>query len=156
MQLLNSIKHVLTTPRNAYAYLARAHSRYLKGNYPGAIADYNQAVQMGIMPDFKICGARGIAYFNIGDMKAAIADLSTALLLEPTVLSTQQIRGCAYQREGQYDFAIADFTEILKRSSDNFEGYLERGRAYFSTKQYGFAAADLSRAISLKPEEYEP
>src|SRR5690349_19203200 len=138
MRLLESIKSAFKASKNPLEYLGQAQARFSKGDYAGAIADFNQALQHGIKPNFNFFAGRGSSYFSIGDMKAAIADLSKAIELDKSrlALAVRHIRGCAYQHESQYDAAINDFNEVLAHKQGDFDAYFQRGRAYFCKREF--------------------
>jgi tetratricopeptide (TPR) repeat protein len=75
---------------------------------------------------------RGVAYMRKGEYAQAIADLDTALALDPGSPMTLVRRGLVHEKAGQRDKAIADYRESLKiyaRLQDAQEGLQRLGAA---------------------------
>ena len=151
MHLFNEIKRFLTTPVTADGFFVRGQSYFDKGNYPAAIADFNDALKMGFSPDFRFYGARGIALFKNKQTGDAIKDLNKVIQQNPALIAARHVRGCAYQGEGNYDAAIADFTEVIKQRQDDFAAYVQRGRAYFCKGEYDSALSDFNSVMIAFP-----
>ena len=66
---------------------------------------------------------RGHAYFQKGEYKQAIADVTQAINRTSDDDSDKVTyyggRGLAYFKKGEYDEAIADFTQAIDRTSDD-------------------------------------
>ena len=60
----------------------------------------------------------------------AIADLNSAIKLDPNYPEAWGNRGMCYSALNQYDLAIADFTKAVKVDPNYAKGYLDRGIAY--------------------------
>src|SRR5262245_16371472 len=97
---------------------------------------------------------RGVAYERNGDYKAAIADFSERIRLDPRDPYAYSRRGNAYLRSGEYGHAIIDFGEAIKRMPKKSRGYVERGRAYLAKGEHDHAIADLGHAIRVDPSDH--
>ena len=95
------------------------------GDYQGAIADYNQAIQ--IKPDDATAYYnRGIAKKNLGDYQGAIGDYNQAIKIQPDYSYAYNNRGSyAYNNRGSakyelgdYQGAIADYNQAIQFKSD--------------------------------------
>jgi tetratricopeptide (TPR) repeat protein len=71
-----------TMPTTAEEYFDRALAKHDKGDYQGAIADYNQAIKLKPHAANAYYN-RGITHANLGDKKRAIADYTQTIKLKP-------------------------------------------------------------------------
>jgi tetratricopeptide (TPR) repeat protein len=91
--------------------LASAHRNrglaYVKrGDYAGAVADFDEAIRLN--PQFSFAyNSRGYAYAMKGDFDRAIADYNEAIRLDPRYGLALLNRGLAYFTKHDYDRAIA-------------------------------------------------
>jgi tetratricopeptide (TPR) repeat protein len=145
--------------RRATAYLRRGSAREgYSQDLTGAIADYSEAIRLA--PDrAEAYGRRGLAYARRGETDGVIADLDTALRLDPNVLSpdTFQVfrsRGLASFQKGEYDRAIVDHTQEIRLTPFYADGYLHRAAAYLAKGDAGQAITEFSEAIRVEP--YRP
>ena len=93
---------------------------------------------------------RGRAYYEQGDHKLAIADLTRALALNPDIeIDCLFFRGMAHFEEGDYDAAIADLDgEVFS----DIDATYTRGVAYHEKGEHDRAIADLTRCIENEDE----
>jgi tetratricopeptide (TPR) repeat protein len=94
---------------------------------------------------------RGITYTWQGDFDRAIADLSEAIRLDPTLGAAYHNRGRAYRKKGEHHRAIADLTEAIRLEPGSALPFYERSRAYNNVGDFERAMADISEAIRLDP-----
>lgn len=78
----------------------------------------NQPLKMTVAggPHLKITcemSRRGISYDKLGNRQAAIADFTSAVLLDPSNLGAFFNRGTAYDALGRHDEATSDFARVL-------------------------------------------
>jgi tetratricopeptide (TPR) repeat protein/transcriptional regulator with XRE-family HTH domain len=91
-------------------------------------------------------------------MGAAIESYTTALALQPALISAHSNRASAYlRRDGPGDLAaaVADLTAVIAVWPEDAAPYVNRGAAYLRRKRPGdleAALADLDRAVALAPE----
>jgi tetratricopeptide (TPR) repeat protein len=70
-------------PGDAYGFTVRGNAKLDSGNPAGALADYNEALR--IKPDYAFAREnRAYAYFNTGDYKRAVEELTFVIDDEPT------------------------------------------------------------------------
>jgi tetratricopeptide (TPR) repeat protein len=102
------------TPQLASEYADRAYARTTKGDYQGALKDYDQAIQLkpddGDLLNAR-CFTRGIANT---DLKKALDDCDAALALAPHDAAILDSRGFVFFRNGQLDKAMTDFNAALE------------------------------------------
>ena len=96
-----------TTPSNAEDFYNRGVEKGEKGDFQGAIADYNQALR--INPNYaKAYLNRGDAYHELGEYQKAIADYNQALRINPDYIKAYIDRGHAYSELKEYEKAMTD------------------------------------------------
>lgn len=144
----------LTTPDD---YVTRGNTRFDKGDYEGAIADYTCAIEMGIGEQDIYYYNRGTAYLNLGDYAKAEMDLSAALLVNPQYSEAYNNRGNVYYEQGFYDKALVDYEQALlyptNIPSEADIPLLNLGHIYFERGDYQTAIDYYSRAIEADPQD---
>ena len=94
---------------------------------------------------------RGMTYYNIGQYRKAIEDLSRLIVLNPTYIKAYNNRGLSYLNLGQYQQAIEDFNKAIIREPTYVDAYYNRGMTYYNIGQYRKAIEDYNRTIVLNP-----
>jgi tetratricopeptide (TPR) repeat protein len=146
---LPSSVHGQTT--SAVDYYNRAHAKSDKGDYDGAIADLNRAIEL----DPKYASAynnRGLAKQGKGDLDGAIADWTRAIELNPKLVPAYYNRAHAKSDKGDYDGAIADFNRAIELNPKLGDAYYDRGVDKQAKGDLDGAIADWTRAIKLDPK----
>ena len=134
-----------------FVYNNRGLAYSERGNLEGAIADFNEAIDLN--PDLaKAYNNRGVAYFGRGNLEGAIADYNEAIRLNPDDADAYNNRGVAYSKQGNLEGAIADFQIAIDLNPYFAQAYLNRGLAYFSQRNLDKAIADWNEAIRLNPQ----
>lgn len=102
--------------------------------------------------------ARAEARLELGDVAAAIADLTAAIGLGDDVGGADLFRrrAAAWERLGRLDEAAADWSEAINREPGEAAGYLGRARvltdgAVGDTAAYQAALNDTGRALAADP-----
>ena len=141
-----------TRQQSAESLISLGGAKIYKGDYQGAIADYNLALQINPNnPD--IYYQRGIAYFNLNNTKAALDDFNQVIRLNPKNYRGYVGRGNAYGNKKEYDRAIADFNQALKLNSNYAKAYIGRGNAYYYKGDYNSALVNQNQALKLDPND---
>lgn len=96
---------------------------------------------------------RGKAHYLKGEFDRAIADLTSAITLNPKEAIAYYNRGNAYADMLQVDRAIADYTQAIALNPSDAGTYTNRGRAYSAKGEVDRAIADFDKAITLNPKE---
>ncbi|MBN1583560.1 MAG: BMP family ABC transporter substrate-binding protein [Anaerolineae bacterium] len=130
-----------------YVYLDVLHE------YDKAAADYTMAIEREPEPA-SLYTSRALAYWRLGDLDRALADLDQALELEPTA-ETYFYRGMARYDDEQYDAALQDFDKVLMLGWDQ-EGaaYHGKGWTFFKLGDYEKAIAAYNQAAGYDFESY--
>jgi tetratricopeptide (TPR) repeat protein len=138
-------------PNDFKAYYNRGVARAMLGDRLQAISDYELALtnipQTSGVLKADIYNDRGIARFELLDLKAAMLDFSKAIAINPNDYRAYYNRGCACTRSGDRSCAVRDFTESLKLNPTNAQAYLNRGIAYHQLGREPAAIADLRKAL---------
>jgi tetratricopeptide (TPR) repeat protein len=130
------------------AYNNRGLALVSKGYLEGAIADYNQAIQLE--PDFaNPFYNRGIAHLIKGDFKNAVADFNEAIRLTPDDGDAYGNRGIAYACRDQLVAAIADFNDAIRLAPNEGISYFNRGHARIKNGDTQGGRNDLDEAKRL-------
>lgn len=146
-------------PNDFRAYYNRGIAHAALDNYPQAISDYNLALtnipQTSSLLKGDIYNDRGLARFELLDLKTAMLDFSEAIQLNPNDYRAYYNRGCACGISGDNSCAIRDFTESLKLNPTNAQAYLNRGIAYHQLDREQSAIADLQEAVKYFAQQGE-
>jgi tetratricopeptide (TPR) repeat protein len=146
---------VATAPKADDFYL-QGNQKYQKGNYQGAIEDYNKAI--AINPKYtQAYHLRGLAYFFSGNNQKAISDFSQVLTLKPQYTGEEDFypgaiyfsRAEAYENLGDYQKAISDYNRIIALYPKETLAYIHRANAYLVSGDYQKAISDYNRSITL-------
>ena len=122
-----------------------------KGDYRGAIADYDQAIALD--PEHAVAYSnRGAIYYALGQYPQAIADYDQAIALNPEYAVAYSNRGAIYYTLGQYPQAIADYDQAIALNPEYAEALSNRAATYTALKQYPQAIAGYDQAIALDSE----
>lgn len=134
-------------------YFVLANQKYEKGNYRGALADYDRAI--ALKPDYaKAYRARSaVKSGKIGDPQGALADLNRTIELAPDDGLAYGIRGfLKYDSLNDIQGALADLNRSIQLDPDNHHAYALRGGIKFlKLNDPQGALTDLDRAIQLDP-----
>jgi len=130
------------------------------------IAEYDEAIGLGIYNNPWAYYHRGNAYSQLGQVPRAIQDYDTAISMTVTALWFSEDpwffygRGTAYAQLDQYERAIEDYDRAIrlitryKIPTEPEDGWLffSRGTAHAELGQYERAIQDYDEAIRLNPQ----
>jgi tetratricopeptide (TPR) repeat protein len=138
-----------TPPSLALAFTKRGHAYRIKGDYPRALQDFNEAIQR--VPSLAAAfNGRGLTWGAMHDYERSIADFNEAIEHAPTFAVAFVNRANAYRTTGRAEDAMRDYDEALRLDPTLVFGYLSRGRAYRVAGNAERALADFDEAIRLK------
>lgn len=127
---------------------AQGDALYTAGDYTGAIAAYNCALQA--RPDSAaLFNLRGNAYRQLGNYTQALADYNRAIELDATVAVFYNNRGYTEYKQGAFDAAQTDLNKAIELDANLAYAYNNRGLIYAERGQIDLAAADFRKAIAL-------
>lgn len=142
-------KVIVANPRNAAAYAQRARLNVRQNKYEQAFADAEKC--LAIDPkNIDALNVRGVAFREWKkNAKAALADFSLAMSIDPKYYFAAYNRGFTLAAMGKNTEAIADFTTAIEISPTNPSPYYSRGFFYQRISKHVEAIADFTKAISL-------
>ena len=126
MQINHYARQQAREPDDATAFISQGHEKRNRGDYDGAIAEFNSAIELD--PDN--AGAyhgRGEAKRGKGDYDGAIADCDRAIELDHNNPGGCNIRGMSKWQKGDYDGAITDFDRAIEPDPGHAGAYFIRG-----------------------------
>jgi len=133
---------------SAIDFLNHGVDKAERGNFRGAIADFNQAIKLN--PNWSAAYYnRALAHYDLGDKQAAIADFNQTIKLNPNDANAYVNLGSARYDLGDKQAAIADFNQAIKLNPNLADAYDNRGVAYFNLGNKQAAIEDYQKAAVL-------
>jgi tetratricopeptide (TPR) repeat protein len=151
-------------PRNPDGWNARGFMYQENKEYDKAIADFTACLPLSPPQYGTYWSNRGIAYYEKGDLNAALSDLnrSVALWMErgeedgPEYASRALLyRGVVLRKMGNLDAAMADFTTTAKYEPEDSEVFYQMAYIWFIRGDFDRAIECFSRVIELKGNDAE-
>ena len=135
---------------SAETYFLRGWVKDELGDYKGAIADYDTAIQLNLN-DADAYLNRGVAKNKLEQYFAAITDFDTVIRIKPNYADAYYNRGVAKDNLRQRTAAINDYDTAIQLKPDLAQDYLNRGNAKYELGLYQSAIDDYDTAIRIKP-----
>lgn len=133
-------------------FMMRGRQAIADGKYALAIENFNVLAQLDTSFHWTYF-FRGIAKYNLGDIRGAKNDFDRSVRLNPVFTNGYHYRGIAESRFGNYDAALEDFRKAAELRP-GYEGiYFSRGVTYFLAQQFDKAIADFDRYIKKEPKD---
>lgn len=120
--------------------------------HEGALADFNQAIQLNPHYATVYCSRAG-TYSDLQKFDEALADFEKAINLDPKRADFYVNRGITYAALQRYDDALADYNRAIQLNHNLALAYRNRGVTYEKLHQYDNALADYDKAIQLDPTD---
>ena len=117
------------------AFFMRGRMALADGKYAKAIENFNILAQLDTA-DYWIYFFRGIAKYNLGDLRGAKRDFDRSVRINPIFTSGYHYRGITESRFGDYDSALADLEKAISLRPGNIGLYFSRGVTYFLSQQF--------------------
>ena len=144
----------VSSPPTADDFFITAQEKSQKGDYPGAIADYNRALV--INPQFEeIYFRRGIARSLTKDWQGAEADYTRAIEINPQHPEAYLHRGSIRNALSNWQGAKSDFDIAAVLNPNISSIYVGRGLALCELNNCPSGLKDYDRAIALNPADAE-
>jgi tetratricopeptide (TPR) repeat protein len=158
---LNLAIHDFTEALNIDRFLVMARidrglAFFQKGDYPTALADFNEAVNQ--KPDQVAYFCRGVCYRELRQYPESIADLTQAISRNPDEANEAKLydsRAIAYFRAGQLGRCLSDLNRAIQMGPDDVAIRGHRVEVYRVLKRFKEAAADLEVCIKIQPQNPE-
>ena len=139
---------------NIEALLVLASCHVKEGNFPDALAAYDQVVAI----DPQITEAhnnRGIIFEKFGMPAEALESFDRAIALEPGFTNPYLHRGAVLRKLKRHDEAISNYGAALAQQADLAEAWLGCGSVYADLDRHDEAIAAYDKAIALRPNYAE-
>jgi S1-C subfamily serine protease len=157
-QLRVELDDIATIPASsaptADDFFVTAQNKAQKGDYRGAIADYNQTLALN--PNFgEVYFRRGLARNVLRDWKQAEADYSNAIVVKSDHAEAYTNRGLIRNILKDWVRAKLDFDMAIIFNPRYSFAYVGRGITRCELKDYRGGISDYDRAIALNPNYAE-
>ncbi|OCR00468.1 hypothetical protein BCD67_25875 [Oscillatoriales cyanobacterium USR001] len=140
----------LNNPNNAKTFYVRGLSKFDKGDFLGAIADFNRAIQT--QSDYaEAYFYRGLAYFELKDLPKSMADYNKAIDVNVAYVNAYYNRAILLSTMGDKPGAIADYTQVIRLDQNFAAAYNNRGLALSELGDQKQAIDDFNQALQLNP-----
>ena len=133
-------------------FYMRGRRALADGRYAQAIENFNVLAQLDTA-DYWNYFFRGIAKYNLGDLRGAKRDFDRSVRINPVFTSGYHYRGITDSRFGDYDSALANIEKALELRPGNVSLYFSRGVTYFLSQQFDKAVADFDMYIRKEPKD---
>jgi len=97
---------------------------------------------------------RALKYRLTKQYPNALADVNTAIKLDPDFKYAYTLRAHVYADLGDFEKALDDHNLIIKMSPDSAVAYTGRAIEYMQQKKYDLALADLNKSLALNPKYF--
>ena len=144
--------HTLHAQYDKDAFLMRGRRALADGKYAQAIENFNVLAQLDTA-DYWNFFFRGIAKYNLGDLRGAKRDFDRSVRINPIFTSGYHYRGITDSRFGDYDSALANLQKAISLRPGHPGLYFSRGVTYFLSQQFEKAVEDFDRYIRKEPKD---
>ena len=133
-------------------FFMRGRHALADGKYALAIENFNVLSQLDTS-DYWTFFFRGIAKYNLGDLRGAKRDFDHSVRLNPVFTSGYHYRGITESRFGNYEAALADLQYAIDLRPGSEGLYFSRGVTYFLSQQFEKAVKDFDWYIRRVPKD---
>ena len=130
----------------------RGRTALADGKLSEAIASFNILAALDTT-DYWTFFYRGIAKYNLGDIRGARRDFDTAVRLNPVFTSGYHYRATTESRFGLYDEALNDLEKAISLRPGYTGLYFSRGVTYFLSQHFDLAVKDFDKYIRKEPKD---
>lgn len=152
MLLIQSAVSGLYAQYDKDVFYMRGRHALSEGKYARAIENFNVLSQLDTT-DYWTFFFRGIAKYNLGDLRGAKRDFDRSVRINPVFTNGYHYRGITQSRFGNYDAALADLQKAIDLRPGYDGLYFSRGVTYFLSQQFDDAVADFDRYIRKEPKD---
>ncbi len=131
-------------------FFITAGNKSQKGDYRGAIIDYDKALALNSQFE-EIYFRRGVARTLIKDWQGAEADYTRAIATKPEYAEGYLLRGSVRNTLNNWRGAKSDFDIALTLNPNSLPAYMGRGVALCELNDCKGGLQDYNRAIALNP-----
>lgn len=135
-------------PSLPYSWMERGYYRLERGDYQGALRDYDQAVKLS-PNDAESWLNRGIAKEKLKDLAGAYYDFSEAISLTPHFEKAWLCRANVLTKMQRLEEAVEDYTVALTYDPDYGIAWFNRAIVNHQLGRNNAACADVQKATAL-------
>jgi tetratricopeptide (TPR) repeat protein len=133
-------------------FMWRGRQSLSDGKYAQAIENFNILTRLDTTSYWGFF-FRGIAKYNLGDLRGADTDFNTSVRLNPVFTNGYHYRGITRSRFGDYDAAYSDFETALRLRPGQSGIYFSRGVTSFLAQKFEDAVKDFDTYIKKEPRD---
>ena len=133
-------------------FYMRGRRALADGKYAQAIENFNVLAQLDTA-DYWNFFFRGIAKYNLGDLRGAKRDFDRSVRINPIFTSGYHYRGITESRFGDYESALMNLEKAIDLRPGNIGLYFSRGVTYFLSQQFDKAVADFDMYIRKESKD---
>ncbi len=134
------------------AFFMRGRRALADGKYSQAIENFNVLVRLDTTDHYTYF-FRGIAKYNLGDLRGAKADFDKSVEINPVFTSGYHYRGITESRFGNHEAALKDIQHAISLRPGVIGLYFSRGVTYFLSQQFENAVKDFDRYIRKESKD---
>ena len=134
------------------AFFMRGRRALADGKYAQAIENFNILAQLDTA-DYWNFFFRGIAKYNLGDLRGAKRDFDRSVRINPVFTNGYHYRGITDSRFGDYESALSNLERAIELRPGNVGLYFSRGVTYFLSQQFDKAVSDFDMYIRKEPKD---
>lgn len=145
----------LTIMRAQYdrdVFFLRGRTALQDGKYALAIENFNVLASLDTT-DYWNFFFRGIAKYNLGDIRGARQDFDRSVRINPVFTNGYHYRAISKSRQGEYDSALEDLEKAISLRPGLNGLYFSRGVTYFLARRFESAVKDFDRYIRKEPKD---
>lgn len=133
-------------------FFMRGRQALADGKYALAIENFNVLTRLDTTDHYTYF-FRGIAKYNLGDLRGAKRDFDRSVSINPVFTSGWHYRGITESRFGNYEQALKDLQQAIDLRPGYVGLYFSRGVTYFLAQQFENAIGDFDRYIRKEPKD---
>ena len=133
-------------------FLWRGRNALGEGKWAAAIEQFNILERLD-STDYWNFFFRGIAKYNLGDLRGARHDFNTSVRLNPVFTNGYHYRAITESRTGQFEEALSDLQRAIELRPGHIALYYSRGVTCFLARRFEEAVADFDRYIKKEPKD---
>ena len=152
LMLLLCVSAAVNAQYDKDVFMVRGRQALAEGRYSDAIGQFNILARLDTT-DCWIYFYRGIAKYNLGDIRGAQTDFDSSVKINPVFTNGYHFRAITLSRSGKYDEALGDLDTAMKLRPGLVGLYYSRGVTYFLAQQFDKAVEDFNRYIKKEPKD---
>lgn len=122
------------------------------GKYQSAIEQFNILAKLDTN-SYWTYFYRGIAKFNLGDLRGAQSDFDHSIRINPIFTNGYHYRAITESRFGEYDLALDDLQRAIELRPGNTGLYFSRGVTYFLSQRFDLAIEDFDKYLRFEKDD---